>query len=149
MYYPNTNNTLPIVGGEIELLQLVRLSAVAGPVGSSFSTMIGLREDWYSTYGSKLNPRVGAVWQALPGNYLKLLYGEAFRTPSAEEMLKRLRLLQRQPIRRAVPRVEFPGAEPPSSNRKDQNPVPDLGLARQPGLPTLVTNLYTTRVTTT
>lgn len=52
---------------------------------ADFSTMIGVREDWYSTYGSSLNPRLGAVWKVAPGNYLKLLYGEAFRTPSPEE----------------------------------------------------------------
>lgn len=52
----------------------------------AFSTMLGLREDWYSTYGSSLNPRLGAVWQVSEGNYLKLLYGEAFRTPSPEEI---------------------------------------------------------------
>ncbi|HEX6736250.1 MAG TPA: TonB-dependent receptor, partial [Azonexus sp.] len=30
-------------------------------------------------------PRLGLVWQPLPGNFLKLLYGEAFRAPSPEE----------------------------------------------------------------
>lgn len=87
MYYPNTNNTLPIVGSEISYYNWSGYLQWQAQWAASFSTMIGLREDWYSTYGSKLNPRVGAVWQALPGNYLKLLYGEAFRTPSAEEML--------------------------------------------------------------
>lgn len=49
------------------------------------STVAGLRHDWYSTYGGSTNPRLGLVWQPLPGNFLKLLYGEAFRAPSPEE----------------------------------------------------------------
>lgn len=53
----------------------------------TLSSMVGVRQDWYSTYGSSTNPRLGLVWQALPGNYLKLLYGEAFRAPSPEETL--------------------------------------------------------------
>ncbi len=52
----------------------------------TLSTMIGARQDWYSTYGSSLNPRLGLVWQASPGNFLKLLYGEAFRTPAPEDV---------------------------------------------------------------
>ena len=51
----------------------------------TLSTMVGAREDWYSTYGASFNPRLGITWQALPGNYLKLLYGEAFRAPSPDE----------------------------------------------------------------
>lgn len=53
----------------------------------TFSSTIGLRDDWYSSYGNTLNPRLGVVWQPLPGNYLKLLYGEAFRAPTPEETL--------------------------------------------------------------
>ena len=85
LYYPNT--TLPIVGSEMSYYNCSGYLQWQAQWLPSFSTMIGLRDDWYSTYGNKLNPRIGAVWQAAPGNYLKLLYGEAFRTPSAEEML--------------------------------------------------------------
>ena len=53
----------------------------------TFSTTVGLRKDWYSTYGGSLNPRLGAVWQPAAGHYLKLLYGEAFRAPSPEESM--------------------------------------------------------------
>lgn len=85
LYYPNT--TLPIVGSEMSYYNWSGYLQWQAQWMPSFSTMIGLRDDWYSTYGNKLNPRIGAVWQPLPGNYLKLLYGEAFRTPSADEML--------------------------------------------------------------
>ena len=50
-----------------------------------FSTVAGLRHDWYSTYGGSTNARLGLDWQVLPGNFIKLLYGEAFRAPSPEE----------------------------------------------------------------
>ncbi len=52
----------------------------------NFSTMLGTRRDLYSTYGGTLNPRIGAVWRPAPGNYLKLLYGEAFRAPAPEDV---------------------------------------------------------------
>ena len=49
--------------------------------------MIGLREDWYSTYGSKLNPRVGAGWRSGPGGSEQVdedVAGVA-RRPTAQE----------------------------------------------------------------
>lgn len=52
----------------------------------TLSTMIGARRDLYSTYGGSVNPRVGVVWQVAPGNFLKLLYGEAFRAPAPEDV---------------------------------------------------------------
>ncbi|KAB2924415.1 MAG: TonB-dependent receptor [Dechloromonas sp.] len=51
-----------------------------------FSTVAGLRHDWYSTYGGSTNPRLGLVWKPDSGNVIKLLYGEAFRAPSPEEI---------------------------------------------------------------
>ncbi|WP_234087251.1 TonB-dependent siderophore receptor [Azonexus sp. R2A61] len=51
----------------------------------NWSTVAGLRRDWYSTYGGSTNPRAGVVWQPSHGNVFKLLYGEAFRAPSPEE----------------------------------------------------------------
>ncbi len=84
-YYPNT--TLPIIGSEMSYYSWSGYLQWQAQWHADFSTMIGLRDDWYSTYGNSLNPRLGAVWQPMPGNFLKLLYGQAFRTPSAEEML--------------------------------------------------------------
>lgn len=85
MVYPNT--TLPIIGSEMSYYSWSGYLQWQAQWLPTFSTMIGLRDDWYSTYGNSVNPRVGMVWEALPGNFLKLLYGEAFRTPSADEML--------------------------------------------------------------
>lgn len=45
----------------------------------------GIRYDQYSTFGSTLNPRMALLYKPLENSTLKLLYGEAFRAPSAFE----------------------------------------------------------------
>jgi outer membrane receptor for ferrienterochelin and colicins len=52
-----------------------------------FSTMAGLRLDRHSDFGTTVTPRVGGVWKLNESHILKVLYGEAFRAPSPEEML--------------------------------------------------------------
>lgn len=47
---------------------------------------VGLRHDHYSTFGGTTNPRLAVLWAPRPGTTLKLLYGRAFRTPTAYEM---------------------------------------------------------------
>lgn len=49
----------------------------------------GARLDRYTQTGSNLSPRFGAVWMVQKDTVLKLLYGEAFRSPSYREMYKR------------------------------------------------------------
>ena len=83
MFYPNTTRSLQIFDARYYSWSgYLQWQAQWTP---TFSTMIGGRQDWYSTYGGSFNPRLGATWQPAPGNYLKLLYGEAFRAPSPEE----------------------------------------------------------------
>lgn len=83
MTYPNTNLPLQIFDARYYSWSgYLQWQAQWTP---GLSTMIGAREDWYSTYGSSFNPRLGLTWQPAAGNYLKLLYGEAFRAPSPEE----------------------------------------------------------------
>ncbi len=83
MTYPNTNLPLRIFDTRYHSwFGYLQWQAQWTP---AFSTMLGVRDDWYSTYGNTLNPRIGAVWKPAAGNYLKLLYGEAFRAPSPEE----------------------------------------------------------------
>lgn len=55
--------------------------------GAHFSTMVGVRHDDHSGYGSSTNPRIGAVWRPHDQHVLKVLYGQAFRAPSPEESL--------------------------------------------------------------
>lgn len=45
----------------------------------------GLRYDYYSDFGSTINPRLALVWEARHDLTTKLLYGRAFRAPSWAE----------------------------------------------------------------
>lgn len=83
MNYPNTSLPLQIFEARYRSWSgYLQWQAQWRP---DFSTVAGLRHDWYSTYGGSTNPRLGLVWQPRAGNFLKLLYGEAFRAPSPEE----------------------------------------------------------------
>ena len=44
----------------------------------------GLRYDHHSVYGDKVSGRLGGVWTLLSNLHLKLLYGSAFKAPSAQ-----------------------------------------------------------------
>lgn len=46
----------------------------------------GARYDWFSTFGSALNPRVAVIYNPVAPTALKLLVGRAFRAPSPEEL---------------------------------------------------------------
>ncbi|MEK7992035.1 MAG: TonB-dependent receptor, partial [Thiotrichaceae bacterium] len=46
----------------------------------------GIRYDRYSDFGSTMNPRLGLVWQPRLDLVVKLLYGQAFRAPSFQEL---------------------------------------------------------------
>jgi outer membrane receptor for ferrienterochelin and colicins len=45
----------------------------------------GVRYDRYDTFGEAVNPRLALVWNPREATTIKLLYGEAFRAPNAEE----------------------------------------------------------------
>lgn len=85
MTYANTN--LPLRIFETRFYSWSAYAQWQAQWTPAFSTTVGLRKDWYSTYGGSLNPRLGAVWQPAAGHYLKVLYGEAFRAPAPEETL--------------------------------------------------------------
>lgn len=46
----------------------------------------GVRHDHYDDFGSTSNPRLGLVWSFLKDADIKLLYGQAFRSPSFQEL---------------------------------------------------------------
>jgi len=46
----------------------------------------GVRYDHYSDFGGTFNPRLALVWQTQHNLTTKLLYGEAFRAPSFQEL---------------------------------------------------------------
>jgi len=57
---------------EVEILKKLTLTA-------------GIRYDHYDTFGGTTNPRLALIYKPLEGTIFKLLYGEAFRAPSAFE----------------------------------------------------------------
>jgi outer membrane receptor protein involved in Fe transport len=46
----------------------------------------GGRLDYYSTFGTSINPRLAAIFEPYPGGNLKLLAAKAFRAPSTYEL---------------------------------------------------------------
>lgn len=46
----------------------------------------GVRYDHYGTFGGSTNPRLAVIYTPYPQTFLKLLYGRAFRAPSAYEL---------------------------------------------------------------
>ena len=46
----------------------------------------GARFDRYSDFGSQVSPRVGLIWHPQEKNAVKILYGNAFRAPTANDM---------------------------------------------------------------
>lgn len=46
----------------------------------------GLRFDYYSIFGSTINPRIGLIYNPWSSTSFKLLYGEAFRAPNQFEL---------------------------------------------------------------
>jgi iron complex outermembrane receptor protein len=53
---------------------------------SKLSFTLGLRHDHYSTFGGATNPRLGVIYSPSPSTDVKLLYGSAFRAPTACEL---------------------------------------------------------------
>ncbi len=83
--YPNTD--LPIRIFDARFYNQSVYAQLQSDWNERFTTMAGMRYDHHSYYGGSLNPRLGMVWRPSSGHALKLLYGEAFRAPSAEEGL--------------------------------------------------------------
>jgi len=55
-------------------------------LGQDFTYILGARKDDYTEGGGYTSPRLGLIWQANDANTLKLLYGEAFRAPTMNEL---------------------------------------------------------------
>lgn len=55
-------------------------------IRSDLTLTAGFRSDNYDDVGSSTNPRLGLVWEMVEDVALKLLYGEAFRIPTFDEL---------------------------------------------------------------
>lgn len=84
-YYPNTNDSLPIVFFDTSYSNKAVYLQLQSAWLDSFSTTLGVRYDNSSEYGATWNPRLGFVYRIQPETILKMLYGEAFRAPTATE----------------------------------------------------------------
>jgi outer membrane receptor for ferrienterochelin and colicins len=47
---------------------------------------LGVRHDWYESFGGTTNPRLALIYYPRTSTTLKVLYGEAFRAPNAYEL---------------------------------------------------------------
>jgi outer membrane receptor protein involved in Fe transport len=138
MFYPNT--TVPIDIHETRYRNWSGYLQWQAQWNPLLSTVAGVRHDWYSTYGGSTNPRLGVVLQPSPGNFIKVLYGEAFRAPSPEESYGSFGSYNPDGSRKGTHRVPNPNLAPEKS--KTWSLTWDWRPAR--GF-NLVTNAYLTR----
>jgi iron complex outermembrane receptor protein len=57
----------------------------------------GLRLDRYSDFGRRFSPRLGLIWHPQEHNAIKLLYGNAFRAPTANDIHGTVGLIEANP----------------------------------------------------
>ncbi len=55
-------------------------------ISDAWELTAGARYDHYSDFGDTLNPRLALVWQSTDKLTTKLMYGQAFRAPSFQEL---------------------------------------------------------------
>ena len=55
-------------------------------IANTLQLTTGLRYDYFSDFGSTINPRLALIWANTPDITTKLLYGRAFRAPSISEL---------------------------------------------------------------
>lgn len=58
----------------------------AWDIADTVNLTLGIRHDQYSDFGNAISPRSALTWAFMENASLKVLYGEAFRAPSLEEM---------------------------------------------------------------
>ncbi len=79
---------IPLLGGdqsrEISSLVLEANSYLSGD--QRWSLVYGGRLDHYSDFGTQGSPRLGVIYQLSADTAIKLLYGRAFRAPTAAEL---------------------------------------------------------------
>lgn len=55
-------------------------------IANTLQLTTGLRYDYFSDFGSTVNPRLALIWATTPDITTKLLYGRAFRAPAIAEL---------------------------------------------------------------
>lgn len=85
---PESKNQVPLLS---EKNYNARLWSVFGQYNHKIGTVdltAGLRNDAHDAYSNRLSYNVGAVWSPEPTWIMKLLYGVAYRTPFARQLLE-------------------------------------------------------------
>jgi len=86
MFYEKTD--IPIQINEMNYYNIGAYLQLHSTWNDKLSSVVGLRLDKNSRYEGSLSPRLGLIYKAGTRTLIKLLYGEAFRAPSANEMLR-------------------------------------------------------------
>lgn len=82
IYYPGTNNTLPVQIFHDDYNNSGAFVQLKTQWSERWSSTASLRRDHSTAYGSSTTPRIGLVYAPTANDTFKLLYGEAFLTPS-------------------------------------------------------------------
>ncbi len=83
---------MPVVDGGLTDVKGLRLAYLPDmqqdewQIASDWHLTAGLRYDYYTDFGSTINPRLALVWDVSKRFTSKLLYGKAFRAPTFSEM---------------------------------------------------------------
>lgn len=85
MTHLNTN--LPLIPLDARFHNALTYLQLQSQWTPAFSTVAGVRVDKHSSYGTSINPRLGAVYKPSEQHVFKVLFGQAFRAPSPEESL--------------------------------------------------------------
>lgn len=88
LHHLGTNNSLPIDIIELRYHTRSAYLQLQSAWHEQWSSTMGIRYDYNSRYGETFNPRLGVVYRPDNKTIFKLLYGEAFRAPSAMDLFE-------------------------------------------------------------
>lgn len=88
LHHLGTNDSLPIDIIELRYNTRSIYLQLQSAWNEQWSSTMGLRYDYNSRYGETFNPRLGIVYRLDNKTIFKLLYGEAFRAPSAMDLFE-------------------------------------------------------------
>ncbi|MEQ1543896.1 TonB-dependent receptor [Methyloglobulus sp.] len=77
-------NSVP--GSNVNTYQWALFAQDDYSITDTLSLNVGVRYDYYSIFGSTINPRVGLIYAPWQSTTFKLLYGQAFRAPNQFEL---------------------------------------------------------------
>ncbi len=85
---PENSKSVPLVTAKDYNASLWSVFGQYNQKVGNVDLLVGLRNDAHDEYGNHLSYNVGAVWSPEPQWMMKLLYGVAYRTPFARQLLE-------------------------------------------------------------